>query len=264
MKRTEPTFEAKPGTEKARARKKSVPVAEERPASVDQRPDALDEDEIVASRLGLGSRPLQRETIVRYVGAAIALVSVCLAAFVWFALAPAERVASPEATAVTASPPPASAPRPSATPHPVAPPPVAPAPGPASAAVASATAPPAPPAIVETSPAPRPSRPSSAAVAVAASPAPAPPPSVPSAAPSASSTTPEPPAADGFLNINSLPASLVLLDGKPIGSTPKVHVQVTPGAHSVVFTNSELGVMKEVSVTVGAGETKLAVAKLRD
>jgi serine/threonine-protein kinase len=72
------------------------------------------------------------------------------------------------------------------------------------------------------------------------------------------------PPADGFLNINSLPPSLIVLDGKPIGSTPKIHLQVTAGAHTVVFTNSELGVMKEMAVTVGAGETKLASAKLRD
>jgi hypothetical protein len=41
-------------------------------------------------------------------------------------------------------------------------------------------------------------------------------------------------------------------------------VQVAAGPHTVVFTNSELGVMKEVSVTVGAGETKVATAKLRE
>jgi serine/threonine-protein kinase len=69
---------------------------------------------------------------------------------------------------------------------------------------------------------------------------------------------------DGFLNINSLPASLVVLDGKPIGSTPRVHVQVSAGPHKVVFTNSDLGVMKEITVTVGAGETQLASARLRD
>jgi serine/threonine-protein kinase len=61
-----------------------------------------------------------------------------------------------------------------------------------------------------------------------------------------------------------LPASLVVLDGKAIGSTPKVQVRVKAGTHTVVFTNSELGVMKEVSVTVGSGETKLAVARLRE
>jgi serine/threonine-protein kinase len=69
---------------------------------------------------------------------------------------------------------------------------------------------------------------------------------------------------DGFLNINSLPASSVMLDGKPIGSTPKVHVEVSAGSHTVVFTNADLGLKKQISVTVGSGETKPAIARLRD
>jgi len=67
-----------------------------------------------------------------------------------------------------------------------------------------------------------------------------------------------------FLNINSLPASSVVLDGKPLGSTPKVHVQVAAGTHTVVFTNADQGLKKQISVTVGAGETKPAIARLRD
>jgi serine/threonine protein kinase len=69
---------------------------------------------------------------------------------------------------------------------------------------------------------------------------------------------------EAFLNINSLPASSVILDGKPIGSTPKVHFSVTPGAHTVIFTNVDQGLKKQMSVSVGAGETKPAIAKLRD
>jgi serine/threonine-protein kinase len=84
-----------------------------------------------------------------------------------------------------------------------------------------------------------------------------------STSPPASTAASEPAGGEGFLNVNSIPASLVVLDGKPIGSTPKVHVQVAAGPHTVVFTNSELGVMKEVSVTVGAGETKVATARRR-
>ncbi len=83
--------------------------------------------------------------------------------------------------------------------------------------------------------------------------------------------TPKPEAADpapaaggdSFLDINSIPVANVLLDGKPIGTTPKLHVPVTPGAHTVVFVNAEQGLKKSVSVQVGAGETKKAIAKLR-
>ncbi len=69
---------------------------------------------------------------------------------------------------------------------------------------------------------------------------------------------------DSFLNINSMPASSVVLDGKPIGNTPKVHVQVPPGNHTVLFVNADQGLKKQITVTVGAGETKPAIAKLRE
>ncbi|MFO0554947.1 MAG: PEGA domain-containing protein [Polyangiaceae bacterium] len=67
----------------------------------------------------------------------------------------------------------------------------------------------------------------------------------------------------GTLNINSIPASRVLLDGQPLGETPRSGVQVTPGTHTVTFIHPELG-KKSISVKVGPGETKAATAKLRD
>ena len=69
---------------------------------------------------------------------------------------------------------------------------------------------------------------------------------------------------EAFLNINSKPASTVLLDGKPIGATPRVHVSVTPGTHTVLFVNAEESLKKSVSVTVKAGETAPVIGKLRD
>jgi serine/threonine-protein kinase len=62
-----------------------------------------------------------------------------------------------------------------------------------------------------------------------------------------------------FLNINSIPVSSVILDGKPIGSTPKLKVPVSPGPHLVLFLNPEQGFKKQITVTVGAGETKAAI-----
>jgi len=67
---------------------------------------------------------------------------------------------------------------------------------------------------------------------------------------------------EGFLNINSIPPSNCFLDGRSLGMTPRVHVSVKPGAHSVKFVNSEQNLTKTISVTVGAGETKAAVSKL--
>jgi serine/threonine protein kinase len=82
------------------------------------------------------------------------------------------------------------------------------------------------------------------------------------------STAKNPPAAaaggDCFLNINSRPASTVLLDGKPLGPTPRVKVPVSAGTHTVLFVNAEESLKKSVSVTVAAGETKAVSAKLRD
>jgi serine/threonine-protein kinase len=80
----------------------------------------------------------------------------------------------------------------------------------------------------------------------------------------------DPPAAaaggsgEAFLNINSLPASTVVLDGKPLGPTPRLKVSVPPGSHTVLFVNSELSLKKSITVDVKAGETKAAFAKLRD
>lgn len=64
----------------------------------------------------------------------------------------------------------------------------------------------------------------------------------------------------GYLNINSIPTSKVILDGKVLGSTPKVKVKVTPGAHLVTFVNTD-GVKFEKSVLVVAGETAPVVHK---
>jgi len=64
---------------------------------------------------------------------------------------------------------------------------------------------------------------------------------------------------NGTLHINSNPISKVLLDGRPIGSTPKVGVSVSAGSHTVTFIKD--GERKSVTVTVKAGETKVAAVK---
>jgi hypothetical protein len=74
--------------------------------------------------------------------------------------------------------------------------------------------------------------------------------------------TPDKPAAtgNGTLNINSIPVSKVILDGKPMGSTPKVGISVPAGSHTVVFIHPEKG-RKSTTVVVKAGETKTAAVK---
>jgi hypothetical protein len=64
----------------------------------------------------------------------------------------------------------------------------------------------------------------------------------------------------GTLNINSIPVSKVVLDGRPLGSTPKVGVSVPAGPHTITFIHPDKG-KATVSVTVKAGETKTAAHK---
>jgi serine/threonine-protein kinase len=73
------------------------------------------------------------------------------------------------------------------------------------------------------------------------------------AAPSPAPAAPKP-AAGGTLNLSSTPVSNVILDGRPLGPTPKMGVSVTPGTHTVIFVHAEHG-RKAKSVTVGAGKT---------
>ncbi len=81
----------------------------------------------------------------------------------------------------------------------------------------------------------------------------------PAPAPAPASRTPA--KGKGVLNINSIPVTNVILDGRPLGQTPKVGVQVAPGPHTVVFVHPELG-RKVVNTTVGAGETKPVMTRL--
>jgi len=73
-------------------------------------------------------------------------------------------------------------------------------------------------------------------------------------------TSAAPAAGKGTLNINSIPVSNVILDGKPLGQTPKVGVSVSPGPHTVVFVHPEHG-RKAKSVNVEAGKTAAAIVR---
>lgn len=96
-----------------------------------------------------------------------------------------------------------------------------------------------------------------------AQPAPATPPPGKAPAPD----KPEPPkpapvaaAGKGTLNVNSIPISNVILDGRPLGQTPKVGVPVSAGPHTVIFVHPEHG-RKAKSVTVEAGQTVTATVR---
>jgi PEGA domain len=74
--------------------------------------------------------------------------------------------------------------------------------------------------------------------------------------------TSPPASGTGTLNINSIPVSKVVLDGKPLGSTPKVGVSVPAGSHTVTFIHPDLG-KQTVTVVVKGGETKTAAVKFK-
>jgi hypothetical protein len=61
---------------------------------------------------------------------------------------------------------------------------------------------------------------------------------------------------EGTLNMNSIPASSVVLDGKPLGSTPQIGITVSAGTHTILFVNADQGFKRQISVSVAAGETK--------
>ncbi len=101
---------------------------------------------------------------------------------------------------------------------------------------------------------PAPSKGPSAALAAAIAPnAPA--------TPATPAPVPAPAAAagSGTLNINSIPISNVLVDGRPVGPTPR-QMSVPAGKHSITFVHPTLG-RKSITVNVNAGKTALAATK---
>jgi serine/threonine protein kinase len=81
---------------------------------------------------------------------------------------------------------------------------------------------------------------------------------------SPTATTPSsatsPAAGQGTLNVNSIPVSNVIVDGRPMGSTPKMGLSVAAGTHRIVFVHPEHG-RKVVTVTVAAGATQSAATR---
>jgi serine/threonine-protein kinase len=63
------------------------------------------------------------------------------------------------------------------------------------------------------------------------------------------------------LNFNSIPASRIVLDGRPLGMTPKMGVSASAGSHSVLFV-ADGGTKKSTSATCKAGETKTVAVRI--
>ncbi|MEO7032915.1 MAG: carboxypeptidase regulatory-like domain-containing protein [Polyangiaceae bacterium] len=85
--------------------------------------------------------------------------------------------------------------------------------------------------------------------------------STPSSTPATPRTAaPAPATGNGTLNMNAIPVSSVLLDGRPMGQTPKMGVSVAPGPHTVVFVNADKG-RKSQSVTIVSGKSSTVVVR---
>jgi serine/threonine-protein kinase len=101
--------------------------------------------------------------------------------------------------------------------------------------------------------------------AVAAAPAPRPrPPAEPRPAPAPSGDDDTAGGGGGgncTLNFNSIPVSNVLLDGRPLGGTPRLGVSAAAGTHTVIFVSPEEG-RKSTQVSCKAGETRTVAVRL--
>jgi hypothetical protein len=104
---------------------------------------------------------------------------------------------------------------------------------------------------------PAPAAPAPAAPAPATAPVVKAPTSTPAPAVAAA---PKPASGNGTINMNAIPVSNVLLDGKPMGQTPRMGVSVAPGSHTVVFVNADHG-RKAKTVTVEAGKSQTVVVR---
>lgn len=78
--------------------------------------------------------------------------------------------------------------------------------------------------------------------------------------PQAASQPAAPKGTQSKLNINSIPATSVVVDGMPLGRTPKVGLTVAPGSHTIVFIHPEHG-RKVRQLTVQPGQTQTAAVR---
>jgi len=67
----------------------------------------------------------------------------------------------------------------------------------------------------------------------------------------------------GTLRINSRPWSQVVIDGRPIGSTPQMNVPLSEGSHKVTLINPEFDIKKTLTVKIKAGQVETQIVALQ-
>jgi serine/threonine-protein kinase len=67
----------------------------------------------------------------------------------------------------------------------------------------------------------------------------------------------------GTLRINSRPWSQVVIDGRPIGSTPQMNVSLSEGTHKVTLINPDFDIKKTLTVKIKAGQIETQIVALQ-
>lgn len=78
----------------------------------------------------------------------------------------------------------------------------------------------------------------------------------------AASSSPAASAGTGTLRINTRPWSNVFVDGRLVGNTPQMGIQLPAGRHRITLVNSDLGIRKLVEVTIVAGKVETKIITL--
>jgi hypothetical protein len=68
--------------------------------------------------------------------------------------------------------------------------------------------------------------------------------------------------AKGVLRINTRPWSQVFVDGKLIGNTPQMNIELEPGHHRITLVNAEFHIQKSLDIEIPAGETVVKILDL--
>jgi len=66
----------------------------------------------------------------------------------------------------------------------------------------------------------------------------------------------------GTLRINTRPWSNVFVDGRLVGNTPQMGIQLSAGRHRITLVNKDLGIRKMVEVTIVAGKVETKIITL--
>jgi hypothetical protein len=68
---------------------------------------------------------------------------------------------------------------------------------------------------------------------------------------------------NGTLQINSTPWSQVIVDGRVIGNTPQMSIQLPAGSHRVELVNDQFNVRETLTVQITPGETTRRIVRLQ-